>query len=573
MNKVHKAPILSIGIVSLALTMAGRADCAVPTKLFVTALRSTDSLLCYELFELSFKHNGAYDSNFFDVALDVVYASPSGTQRRVKGFYYGGDRWKARFRPDEPGTWTYISTLTGKGGFRQQASGTFNCTTSNAEGPVRRHPNNPYRWVFANGKPYFPVGLQECVGNHGARLTNSTIDGEGRSDTGRRISWEEYFSIYAQAGFNLYRFSQKNCSYMLYDDLDRYREDESKATDELLSLAREQGFRVMFGFFGYHGDWMHESEFLRRVTRKVQKLLAMREEAISALDDHKTLAKEKRFIEYAVARWGVYVDFWELLNEREASDEWTSVIAGHVRSVDPDRKPISTSWEKPHLPAIDINAPHWYESESEFESDLRVQQQAAEWKQAGKPVIVGEQGNTGMNWDPLSGVRMRIRTWSALFQEISFIFWNTSWSKAGMFGGRYNTSRHAANIYLGPEERGYIRVLQDFSSRLDAGMHMFPVDSSRDLVRAYGLLSSRVATAYLHHFKDHTTAMRGVKITLRLPGAKRSTAELDGEWIDPSSGNVLGRVKLPPGRQTLDVPPFPVDLALLITLQRDNSNG
>jgi hypothetical protein len=56
------------------------------------------------------------------------------------------------------------------------------------------------------------------------------------------------------------------------------------------------------------------------------------------------VAKEKRFIEYAVARWGVYVDFWELLNERRASDEWTALMADYVRSIDPERKPISTSW-------------------------------------------------------------------------------------------------------------------------------------------------------------------------------------------------------------------------------------
>jgi hypothetical protein len=171
------------------------------------------------------------------------------------------------------------------------------------------------------------------------------------------------------------------------------------------------------------------------------------------------------------------VDFWELLNERHASDEWASTMADHVRSIDPDRKLISTSWEMPSLSAIDINVPHWSESESELQSDRRVQEVATEWKQAGKPVIVGEQGNTGMNWDPLSGQRMRLRTWTALFQEISVIFWNTSWSKAGMHGGRYSPGK-VANIYLGLEERGYIRVLQDFASRLDAGVRMTPVEVS-----------------------------------------------------------------------------------------------
>jgi len=61
----------------------------------------------------------------------------------------------------------------------------------------------------------------------------------------------------------------------------------------------------------------------------------------------------------------------------------------------------------------------------------------------GKPVIVGEQGNAGMNWDPRSAVRMRIRAWTALFREIGLVFWNTSESKAAMFGGHYSPGKGA----------------------------------------------------------------------------------------------------------------------------------
>ena len=196
-----------------------------------------------------------------------------------------------------------------------------------------------------------------------------------------------------------------------------------------------------------------------------------------------------------------------------------------------------------------------------------MQQQAAKWKAHGKPVIVGEHGNRGMNWDPLSGLRMRIRTWTALFQEISLIFWNTSWSKSSMFYGRPRPGA-VANIYLGPEERGYIRVLQDFASRLDADVRMAPVEvSSPGLIRAYGLLSSAVAAAYLHHAEDHAIAVRDVRITLDLPDPTGPTDELVGAWIEPSSGEVVARVRVPMGRQTLDVPPFSADLALLVAVE------
>jgi len=557
--------ILAVTILAIGVIIASCTDRPVPAQMVAAVSRNADSIPRYSILELSFKHNGVYDNRFFDAALEVVFTAPTGTRHRMKGFYYDADVWKVRLRPDEVGTWTYSYVWMDKAGFRYEGTGAFDCTPSDAEGPVRRHPENPYRWVFANGKPYFPIGLQDCIGARGAELANMFIDGGDRRGKNRKISPEEYFSIYGHAGFNLLRFSQKNCSYPLYDNLDSYRPGESMATDELLSLARKHGFRVMFGFFGFHGKWIYGSAPLRILRRGLQKVQGAQEEALWAPDAHEIITKEKRFIEYAVARWGVYVDFWQLLNEREASDEWTTLMAEYVRSVDPDPKPISTSWEKPHLAAIDVNAPHWYESESELQSDLRVQQQAAKWKLAGKTVIVGEQGNTGMNWDPASGLRMRIRTWTALFNEISLIFWNTSWSKAGMHHGRYSPGR-TANIYLGPEERGYIRGLQDFSSRLDPGVRIAPVEvSSPDAVRAYGLRSDLVAAVYLHHFTSHTSAVRDLRITLDLPRPAASTRELVGEWIEPSTGKILVRTRVSTGRQTLAVPPFTVDLALLIS--------
>jgi hypothetical protein len=539
--------------------------------------RNADSIPRYGVLELSFQHKRVYDNKFFDVDLEVVFISPNGTARRVKGFFYGGDVWKVRFSPDELGRWTYTYLMTATGGFHREGEGAFNCTPSDADGPVRQNPENPHRWVFANGKPYFPVGLQDCMNVSEGQLGPKALDGEGRDDgKARKVSVDEYFSIYNQAGFNLLRFSQNNCSYRLFDDLDEYREAEMKATDELLLLARKHGLRVMFGFFGFyhtrtlHGGYVQNLQwFVQKVFAKVfgSRLHPSENEIRSDTVSPQVIVKEKQFIAYCIARWGVYVDFWQLLNERDASDEWTSMMADHVRSLDPDRKPISTSQPKPSLSAIDINTPHWSESESELQSDRRVQEVATEWKQTGKPVIVGEQGNTGMNWDPLSGQRMRIRTWTALFQEISFVFWNTSWSKAGMYGGRYSPGA-AANIYLGPEERGYIRVLQDFASRLDAGIRMMPVEVSLpNSMRGYGLLSNRVAAAYLHHFDNHNTATPEATITLALPGTAPSTHNLIGAWIDPASGAEIAHVQVLPGRQELAVPPFTVDLALIVTYE------
>lgn len=523
----------------------------------------------FELLEFSFRHNGVYRNNFVDATLEATLKSPSGVERRVKGFYYGGDLWKIRFRPDETGTWTYSYTFSSTGGFRQQGSGTFLCLTSNADGPVRRNPGYQFRWIFADGKPFLPIGLQDCIRLNGEQPKELAIDGEGRNHPGRRVSPDEYFSIYGQAGFNLLRFSQKNCSYSLMDDLDHYRVAESLATDDLLSTARKHGFRIMFGFFGFYGKQQSDIRTLNVLERAINNALGRPVEAIQTPENRELVEKEKRFVAYCVARWGVYADFWELLNERKASDQWITLIADYVHSVDPDDKPISTSWEKADLPAIDINAPHWYESENELNSDLRWSQLANRWKEMGKPVIVGEQGNAGMNWDPRSAVRMRIRAWTALFQEISLVFWNTSESKAAMFGGHY-TPGTGANIYLGPEERGYIRVLQDFASSLDAGVRMAPVSlSSPSLVRGYGLVSTKVAGIYLQHAANHTIPVENAEVSFDF--SPLGHQRLIGEWVDPASGVVISRLGIPSQLANLKVPRFKVDLALLVSPTRQNA--
>ena len=256
-------------------------------------------------------------------------------------------------------------------------------------GFVRRHPENPFRFVFDDGTPYFPIGVQDCWGdgNHnGTVLDEFSMEGPFRTDlkdppalppgplfvrgpSSNPQNADVFFRYFGQCGFNLYRFSQKNCSYELYRDLDHYLVQEGIMTDELLQCARKYGFRVFYGLFGYQPVFNKEP------------------------DNAEGLAKVKRFIKYSVDRWGAYVDFWEFLNEQHADDRWYEAMIPYLKSIDPYQHPITTSWERPELDGIEINAPHWYQREDELESDRITAAKAQAWKRSGKPVIVGEQGN------------------------------------------------------------------------------------------------------------------------------------------------------------------------------------
>ncbi|MHC4228136.1 MAG: hypothetical protein ACYSW0_11980, partial [Planctomycetota bacterium] len=515
------------------------------------------------------------------------FTSPSNKPVKVGGFHYGSstpatittkmiktekgerkqvlynydkrDLWKARFAPSEVGQWKYSFVFKNSDGHQASGEGAFACVTGRRPNPgfIRRHPTNPFRFVFDDGSAYFPIGLQDCWGDNsatGSALDQCSMEGPFRTD--RRDAPElpagpmfvrgpscnpqnadVYFRHFSQCGFNMYRFSQENCSYSLNRDLDEYLVQEGIMTDELLQRGRAYGFGIFYGIFGFQKCFNNEP------------------------DDEEKMSKVRRFIKYNVDRWGAYVDFWEFLNEQKADDRWYEIMIAYLKSLDPYRHPVTTSWERPDLAGIEINAPHWYQNENELESDKVTASRAENWKRYNMPVVVGEQGNrvdrrkphppgVGGVWDEGSALRMRIRNWTAFFNEIIFIFWNTSYARDG----------HYMNIWLGPKEREYVRAMQDFAYRLDKDVRMVPVKVSRsDAVRAYGLASRTRAGVYLHHFSDHKEAVRNVTVTLDVPENAKAY------WYSPENAEILKIVGVSAGTHTLEVPEFTVDLALLIT--------
>jgi hypothetical protein len=549
--------------------------------------QNTVTVPMHEVFELTFKHENKYENPFFDVNIEVIFTSPSKKQIKVGGFHYGSstgtiihkreiktdrgqrqqvsydfdkqDLWKARFAPAETGKWMYSFTFTNPNGQKSSGKGGFLCVEGRRpnKGFVRQNPSNPFRFVFDDGSPYFPIGLQDCWGDNsgtGSVLDQCSMEGPFRTDlkdppplppgpmfvrgpSNNPQNADVYFRYFSQCGFNLYRFSQQNCSYRLYLDLDNYLIQEGIMTDELLCCARKYGFSIVYGIFGFGKVFNDEP------------------------DNDEAMSKVKRFIEYSVDRWGAYVDFWEFLNEQNADDRWYEIMIPYLKSIDLYHHPITTSWERPQLKGIEINAPHWYQRENELESDIVTVSRAKNWKKHNKPVIVGEQGNhidrrkqnplgVGGVWDNRSALRMRIRNWTALFNEIAFIFWNTSYARDG----------HFMNIWLGPKEREYVRAMQDFAYYLDKDVRMADVKVSHPHdVRAYGLASKEHVGVYLHHFSNHAKAVKGVTVTLDVPKNAK------GYWYSPENAEILGSFDAKSGQGTFEAPEFTVDLALLIT--------
>jgi hypothetical protein len=89
---------------------------------------------------------------------------------------------------------------------------------------------------------------------------------------------------------------------------------------------------------------------------------------------------------------------------------------------------------------------------------------------------------------------------------------------------------------------------------------MVPVTVSLpETVRAYGLASAKRAGVYLHHFSDHVNPVDGLDIAIDVGEAAK------GYWYSPETAEILKIVDVSAGTNTLEVPRFTVDIALLIT--------
>lgn len=474
-----------------------------------------------------------YSDPWEQVRLTMRLTSPTGRTFQVGGFYHDANHWMARFVPSEVGHWSWRAQIS-DGSRTAPYQGTFRVTAGGGPGFVRASPYNRFRWTFTSGVPYYPVGIGECLlslSRSSSPLGNWGLDGgfrpAGTHTNGRLVGMDTYLRAYAQAGVNLFRWSVGNCSFPLYQTIDPggnvYLQSGGILGDQLVQHLRRHGLRVYMTIFN--------------------------QPPFGADPTPEQIAAIERYVKYVVDRWGAYVDFWELMNEFNAGEGWYQQVGSYLERIDPYHHPVSTSWERPDLPVINISSPHWYENESEFVSDSDTWQRMAAWKQSGKPVIVGEQGNLGHNWDPTSAVRMRLRAWTAFFAEGTLIFFNSSFAKDNV----------ASSIYLGPQERRYLRVLQSFTSGFDSRASIAHVSVSQPAaVRGYALRGPRAYAAYLVAYTDHSRPTRGVSVVVDPRAGGRAT------WIDPATGAVLGRVRVRTGTQRLRVPPFTTDVVLKI---------
>lgn len=485
-----------------------------------------------------------YPRPWKDIVVRTQFVHSSGKTVTIDGYYYDKDTWKVKFNPTDEGKWNYIVTF-GLPDDVIKRPGSFVSQKTSKKSYLRLHNIAGEKRLSADGVSLFPIiGIGDVIddANCNGNLLDDFFVGDGENSPAKDIynkhcnglntfTNEEYFSQYS--GFNTFRWSVNNASFNLWKHTDppqnRYQIFEGKAGDRLAESVVNHNMKLWMTLY----SWDLPNEYFLRGSPVYMHMI-------------------KQYIRYVVARYGAYVSIWELNNEAHTATEITDELAVFIKSLDYESRPVTTSWEQPRAPAIDMVSLHWYANEPLGTSDVQLVGQTRPFEQYGKPVVFSEQGNKKANWDEYSATRMRVRAWTAALNNIGIIFWNTSHRKD------YAPPEHLnGNLFIGEEERSYVRALTAFLKDIDIDAKPFYVQAASPAVRSYGLSSERVRVVYFHRFSDYGSIQ-----TIRVPFFLPRSGTL--VWYDTKTGETLVKTRVVGGNQVFVSPPFVVDVALKV---------
>jgi len=504
----------------------------------------------YGVFEVTLAPKTKWANPFADARAEASFSSPTGKTVRVEGFYHGGNEWRVRFAPREQGRWTWQAAV-GDGRQQTKKQGAFRCAGMVGRGFLRISRRNRYRLEYEDGTPFYPIGIQTCG------YFNVGFDGPGPDGKWRTVPARQWCKAFRDA-VNLIRWqlgagTTAGCALPLIPKdgpTDRYDTELAAKMDDLMRLQKKHGFSHIMILFQDMSLWGNlGSAFGAGRDLKQYKSLKAR-----------TLPLQEQYLRYVVARWGCFVDVWELFNEDSYSpNDYLAHLAKVVRDADPYDHILTTNYARPRQPWCEIVTWHEYMGMPPNGVDAYVTQVLAGLKSHGKVVQNTEFGNQGQlsNHDP---VKWRIAAWTAFMNESGLLFWGMSGRKVP--AGRKN-ARGNANAYIGPESRKYFRVLNDFTASLPIDMR--PVRSGyteHTDIRTYALSNGKTTVLYVHHFADHTKPFQ-------LPYAlfvKTGPGRFKARWIHPADGKEVRTDELGTKQNQLSVklPPVTIDAACRI---------
>lgn len=147
----------------------------------------------WKKYELAFSSSLDYENPVQDLRyMEVTFTSPTGRIKTINAFWDGGKTWKARFMPEETGTWNFITKSSDpKNAGLNDQKGTFSCIPNTGKHDIYIHgpvinPKGTYHLAHADGTPFFYMA---CTAWNGA--LKSTVE-----------EWEHYLGQRVKNHYN-----------------------------------------------------------------------------------------------------------------------------------------------------------------------------------------------------------------------------------------------------------------------------------------------------------------------------------------------------------------------------------
>jgi hypothetical protein len=454
-----------------------------------------------------------------EVALDMLLTTPSGRQTVLPCFYDSGESgktslWKARFAPQESGTYTYAFRLSeGKKVRSTSRTQTFDAAVSGKKGFLHTASNWALR--FDNGTYFRGVGENICWESR----TNDDSKFFKALHERKEYNYDEMLPALARNGGNFFR--TWICAWNLPIDF-KSRINNSRYTpsdafynpsalarmDHLVELSDSLGLYIMLtlGTGGYHvrdGGLVSSAD--------------------AFFADAKAKERYKNRLRYLVARWGysTSIAMWEFFNEvdnvqhngRQTPIKGDDIVAWHremsafLKQTDPYGHIVTTSISHRDIeglndiPDIDINQKHIYNNTAGIPSEINKYTTAFH-----KPYVIGEFGyewDWSKNFDDFAAgmdIDFKRGLWYGLFSPTPVLPMSWWWE--------YFDARRMTPYFRG------VRAISD--RMLKDGKGAFkPLAVQAGNLHAFGLKCGETVFVYLFN-PEHATYLSGV--TIRMEG-------------------------------------------------------
>lgn len=370
-----------------------------------------------------------------EVSLEALITLPSGNKVKVPGFWFqqyqrttknpeaqGNDRveilekvgqpeWRVHFSSGQLGRHRLVLELQDRSGLHRSEEQNFDITAGPGAGLVRVSPRNRQYLEYESGQPFFPIGLNLCMyqNKEGTYYYDRILEKLRAAGANYVRLWQEYYvsrdlGIIArpgEGGFTGFPLETQLTGLGRYDLESAWRLDYVSELCQQLDIYWQLTFEMTVW-------WQRRMEY----RWKRNPYNSENGGPCVLPSDYLTNAAAKdlvhRRLRYSVARWGWARNLvaWELWNEVDnnegfnsnACTDWHREMGDYLRSVDPWKHLITTSWRDRQtfgLPQIDIVQGHSYFGAEYDAAQYSMQDTEHLMRGFNKPFFFGEQGIEG----------------------------------------------------------------------------------------------------------------------------------------------------------------------------------